>query len=143
MFNLSKIRMLDKADLLNGYEKLLEELGPVFTSLEERQNILRDRGYNGNSPTFVYLQDTKPVGTVTLYIQNKLQFRYPYGIIDDLAVLPEYRKQGVARELIRYALTIAHIRGCYKVILDCDPTLQGFYEKFGFYLNGLTMRIDL
>lgn len=143
MFSLSKIRRLDQTDLLNGYEKLLEQLGPVFTSLEERRNLLRDRNYDGNNPTFIYVEEGKPVGTITLYFHTKLQFRYLYAIIDDLAVLPEYRGKGIARELIRYALTISHIRGAYKVILDCDPELTKFYEQFGFYLNGSTMRLDL
>lgn len=142
MFNLSHIRRLDQCDL-HGMEKLLEQLGAVFTSDAERRQILRERNFGGSSPTFVWLEDGKAVGCVTLYILDKLQFRYPYAIIDDLAVLPEWRGKGVARELVRYCLTIAQIRGCFKVILDCDPALNGFYEKFGFYVNGACMRIDL
>lgn len=142
MFNLAKIRRLDQCDL-PGFEKLLEQLGTVFTSDEERKNILRERNYGGCSPTFVWVEDGKPVGCATLYILDKLQFKHPYAIIDDLAVLPEHRSKGIARELVRYCLTIAQIRGCFKVILDCDPALHGFYEKFGFYVNGSCMRIDL
>jgi predicted N-acetyltransferase YhbS len=142
LFNLAKIRRLDQCDL-ESYDKLLEQLGPVYTNCKERENILRERNYGGCSPTFVWLEGGVPVGTATLYVLDKLQFRYPYAIIDDVAVLPEFRGKGIAKELVRYCLTIAQIRGCFKVILDCDSALTSFYEKFGFYQNGTCMRIDL
>lgn len=143
MFNLFKIRRLDLHDLKLDYAQVLEQIGPLFTNLREQENILRERYLNGNSPTFVWVEDGVIVGTVSLYILDKLQFRYPYGILDDVAVLPQWRGQGIARQLIKYALMHAHARGCYKVILDCDPSLGKYYEQFGFYLNGACLRMDL
>ena len=49
-----------------------------------------------------------------------------------LAVEPEYRRQGVARELIEHLLANSP-RPLY---LMCRPVLVPFYEKFGFNLCG-------
>jgi len=143
LFDLTKIRRLDLHDLKLEYSTVLEQLGPLFTNIKEQENILRERYLNGNSPTFVWVEGGVIVGTATLYILDKLQFRYPYGILDDVAVLPEWRSKGIARQLIKYCIMYAHAKGCFKVILDCDPNLIKYYEQFGFYLNGSCMRTDL
>lgn len=143
MFNLSKIRRLDLHDLKLDYAQVLEQIGPLLTNLKEQENILRERYYSGNSPTFIWIEDGRPVATATLYLLDKLQFRLPYGILDDVAVLPEWRGKGIARQLIKYCVFHAHSRGCHKIVLDCDPELSGFYEPFGFYKNGLCLRMDL
>jgi predicted N-acetyltransferase YhbS len=140
--DLSKIRRLDLHDLKLEYDKVLEQLGALFTNLKEQETILRERYYSGNSPTFVWVEQGIIVGTCTLYILDKLQFRNPYGILDDVAVVPEWRNKGIARQLIKYAIMYAHTRGVFKVILDCDPTLCKYYEQFGFYVNGACMRMD-
>lgn len=48
-----------------------------------------------------------------------------------LEVLPAYRKQGIGSELVRRILkSLDHL---YMIDLSCDPELQGFYQRFGFF----------
>ena len=47
-------------------------------------------------------------------------------------VLPAYRKQGLAREMMRQYLRREQARGTERVILTCLAERVGMYEKFGF-----------
>jgi ribosomal protein S18 acetylase RimI-like enzyme len=56
-----------------------------------------------------------------------------------LEVLPEYRKQGIGRELVTRLLE--QLKDFYMVDLVCDEGLQPFYEKLGMkYHGGMIVR---
>jgi ribosomal protein S18 acetylase RimI-like enzyme len=56
-----------------------------------------------------------------------------------LEVLPEYRKQGIGRELVRRLLE--QLKDFYMVDLICDEDLRPFYEKLGMkYHGGMIVR---
>lgn len=74
--------------------------------------------------------------------------------IEDVATHPDSQKQGLSSALMQYAIDYAK-RTCitlghadeaslamrpYKIILDCDAELKGFYEKQGFEESGVFMR---
>jgi ribosomal protein S18 acetylase RimI-like enzyme len=46
-----------------------------------------------------------------------------------LEVLPQYRGQGIGKELVRRMLE--KLDGLYMIDLICDPDLQDFYEPLG------------
>ena len=55
--------------------------------------------------------------------------------IHDLAVRPEYRGQGIGRQLIEAVADAAHARGCCKLTLevrDDNHIARGLYERCGF-----------
>jgi len=52
-----------------------------------------------------------------------------------VAVLPEYRRQGVGSELMTYILG-GDARSYEEVILDSQLTAVGFYERLGFVAEG-------
>ena len=52
-------------------------------------------------------------------------------------VLPEYRMQGLARELMRQYLDRAKQNGCETVILTCLDSKVDMYKKMGYQDNGL------
>ncbi|MCD8379263.1 MAG: GNAT family N-acetyltransferase, partial [Lachnospiraceae bacterium] len=55
-----------------------------------------------------------------------------------LDVLPQYRGQGLAREIVRrYALREKE-RGRKSLILTCLPQKVGMYEKMGFHNEGIS-----
>lgn len=54
-----------------------------------------------------------------------------------LDVLPEYRRQGLAREIVRQYHLMAEKNGKKKLILTCLPEKVLMYEKFGFTDNGI------
>jgi ribosomal protein S18 acetylase RimI-like enzyme len=46
-----------------------------------------------------------------------------------LEVLPEYRKRGIATELVKRML--AKLENLYAISLMCDKDIQSFYARFG------------
>lgn len=57
-------------------------------------------------------------------------------MICSVAVLPEYRMQGIARSMMREFLRRQKEMGRKKAILTCVPEKVGMYSKFGFSDRG-------
>lgn len=72
-------------------------------------------------------QDGKPIGTGRLTAD---------GQIGRLAVLKEWRGQGVARSVLRALLEKAQTLGLSTVTANAQQTDSGFYQKFGFDRQG-------
>ena len=79
------------------------------------------------------------------YIEDELYFEnHPnqkddrYQMVLSLAVLPEYRKQGVATKLIEAIAQEGRKQNRQAISLTCLPKLIKFYEKRGFYNEGET-----
>jgi GNAT superfamily N-acetyltransferase len=70
-----------------------------------------------------------------IVIPNLTRGARPYGLIENVVTHPEYRKQGIGSNLLRYALRLAWEKQCYKVMLltgrKQEETLR-FYESVGF-----------
>ena len=52
--------------------------------------------------------------------------------------LPEYRKQGLAGQLLRRAIADARQQGRKGLVLTCKERLLPYYAKFGFQDEGVT-----
>ena len=79
------------------------------------------------------------------YIEDELYFNnHPnqkddrYQMILSLAVLPAYRKQGIATKLIEALAQEARKQNRQAISLTCLPKLIKFYEKRGFHNEGKT-----
>jgi len=55
-----------------------------------------------------------------------------------LDVIPEYRRQGIAAQLMKVFLENARNAGKKNVILTCKDHLIHYYEGFGFVNNGIS-----
>jgi ribosomal protein S18 acetylase RimI-like enzyme len=55
-----------------------------------------------------------------------------------LDVLPSYRKQGIAAQLMQSFIQLARRTGRKKVILTCKENLVHYYESFGYASTGLS-----
>lgn len=82
--------------------------------------------------------------STTLYIEwGRL------GEIGDLYVLPEYRRRGLAQQLIAHATDWCHAQGCSAVSVTIAPAderrdrLNRFYARFGFTLTGRTSAVAM
>jgi GNAT superfamily N-acetyltransferase len=54
--------------------------------------------------------------------------------LEDLFVLPEYRRLGVGRSLLQYVAQLAMARGCGRLewsVLDWNESAIAFYETMG------------
>lgn len=55
-----------------------------------------------------------------------------------LDVIPEYRRKGVAGQLMQQFIDVARESGRRRVILTCKDYLVDYYEGFGFINDGLS-----
>jgi predicted GNAT family N-acyltransferase len=73
----------------------------------------------------------RPVGTGRIDIEK-------HGKIGRVAVLPEYRAQGMGKALMVALEAIAEQAGLMQVWVNAQVSAQGFYEKQGYAAEGET-----
>lgn len=61
-----------------------------------------------------------------------------YQTIFGLNVLPDYRRNGVAAQLMNYFIELSKERGKKGMVLTCKNHLIQYYEKFGFKHQGVS-----
>jgi len=61
-----------------------------------------------------------------------------YQTVFGLDVLPEYRRHGIAGQLMNRLVEEARSRGCKGVVLTCKDHLVHYYERFGFVCQGVS-----
>jgi GNAT superfamily N-acetyltransferase len=77
----------------------------------------------------------RPVGIATCFLGFSTFAARPLLNVHDLAVLPEYRGYGLARELLAAAEQKARALGCCRMTLEVvegNTRARGVYEKAGF-----------
>lgn len=61
-----------------------------------------------------------------------------YQTIFGLDVMPEYRNQGIAAQLMNYMIEVSKAASRKGVILTCKERLIHYYEKFGYVNEGIS-----
>ena len=77
----------------------------------------------------------RPVGIATCFVGFSTFYARPLVNVHDLAILPEYRGQGIGRQLLNGVLDKAKQLGCCKVTLEVHETnrrAKQMYEAAGF-----------
>jgi predicted N-acetyltransferase YhbS len=102
--------------------------GRAAQELEQQATLARRRGGSSNMRFYLALTEFEPVGHVGLLSVGRT------GLIVDLAVLPERRRKGTARAMIRRMVEqsreLGHDLTC--VIHDDRPELAGLFAGQGF-----------
>ena len=111
---------------LASYEKMLNEV--VAT-----ESLLKEWIFEKNKAEVIFvLSDEKEVG-FALFFHNFSTFLGRAGIyLEDLFVLPEYRKQGYGKALLKKLAEIAVERGCGRLEWSC---LKWNKPSIDFYLS--------
>jgi glucosamine-phosphate N-acetyltransferase len=133
---------LNGPDLTRGFLETLSSLADVNLTPAEAVKILRNRLRAGIA-TYVARVEGRVVGTASLLVEDKfIHSGGRVGHIEDVAVHPDFKKQGIGAALVRHAIAQARALGCYKAILDCSDSLVPFYEQMGFHRHQEGMRIN-
>ena len=91
-----------------------------YTSLEEELD-------NETAHFFVATVDDRVVGYIGVFVVSDSCF------ISNIAVLPDYRRQGIMRELIQTAQKLGAYRKLkYSVTVPAEPRLFRYYGRYGF-----------
>src|SRR5437867_3735483 len=125
-----------------------EELAPP--NAEEQRRLMED-GF-GERPRFeawlaFWGKEKKPAG-YAIFFETYSTFRAtPTLYLEDIFVLPRYRRRGIGSALLRHCIRLAHDRGCARMewtCLDWNRKAQQVYERIGarhlseWYLYRLT-----
>ena len=70
------------------------------------------------------------IGVASLYVIEKLTRKM--GLIEDVAVDPNQRGNGIGKKLIESLIEQSKEKGCDKTILSSSEKNIPFYEKIGF-----------
>ncbi len=85
----------------------------------------------------------KIIGTSTVLLEPKfLRGGSIASNLENVAVHKDAFGQGVGVKLIQKCIDYSINKNCYKTILTCSRDLVGFYQRIGFYVSGVEMRID-
>ncbi|MGH7254450.1 MAG: GNAT family N-acetyltransferase [Nitrospirales bacterium] len=95
------------------------------------QQVPPELEWDGKDPECVHVlvrnEAGEPIGT------GRLE---PSGRIGRMAVLKAFRRRGVGRTLVLALILAARRRGLQRISLAAQTQAVGFYEKYGFRLEG-------
>ena len=114
---------------LAEYEKLSSQVTGDVNSL--KQHLFGEQIY---AEVILAFYQEKAVG-YALFFPNYSTFLTKPGIyLEDLFVLPKYRRQGIGKSLLNYVIELGKSRNCGRLewsVLDWNQTAIDFYEKIG------------
>lgn len=110
------------------------ENAPGFTAFSMTEDRLRQQLLEEKRPMFVFCDGDKIVGYYSLLLQENGQCE-----LNNLAVLPAYRHNGIGETLLKDAFKVAKENNLIKMnigIVEENQVLRKWYEDFGFTHNG-------
>lgn len=131
------ISILNPTDNIQDYiecTKKLNNAGVPLASIEQICDALMVRP--SNVLTFVGKLGDRIVATATVIMEKKLRYNSLCCHIEDVGVHPEFRNRGYGKDIVEYCVKVARSNGCYKIKLNCNDELLGFYTKIGFVNKG-------
>jgi len=139
------MRDMHLEDLTTGFHNVLSQLRMYSIKPADAQRIFKERQFRGVC-TIVLMQPQHDgtelcIGTASMVFVKKFygQCGFLVGVVVDKA----YRNKAYGLALVNYLIKIASSKGCYKVILNCDPELEGFYRKLQFQTTYSGMKLIL
>ncbi|MFA5131903.1 MAG: GNAT family N-acetyltransferase [Candidatus Paceibacterota bacterium] len=93
----------------------------------------------------VQIEDMEIGRAWLVLIKNDLHLK-PYGLLEDVWVDSNHRKQGHATALVQKIIEIAKQEGCYKIIATSRferEKVHDLYKHLGFISHGFEFRINL
>jgi len=121
-----------KSEDIASYKALIDECFGSSNDLEQYKKYSENKAYT----IFVVKDGGKIVGSATQYIIDLFTFRFqPLLMIFNVAVKPDYRRKGIAQELMAHIIENAKKDGYNSISLTClDDAYSAhkLYESLGF-----------
>lgn len=126
-------RHLEIKDYHKNYPNLLKQLNNEDISYVNFENIFQHYQLNPYHSIYVQEHNNQIIVTGSLLIEYKfIHGGNKIGHIEDIIVDKDFRGQKLGYKIVQHLINMAFEQGCYKVILNCDEKLIGFYNKLGF-----------
>lgn len=130
------IRPLKKSDFSSFIQLFITNTGNISESDFVKVYDISSR----DAITFVYEENGITVGTAKILYEYKFTNNLCImGHIEDVSVLPGYRKMGIASKLIHHIVDLCKKKNCYKITLNCSSELVHMYSTLGFHTKGFEM----
>lgn len=137
--NTIKFRPVEKKDL-NDVFYLLQQLTEIDYSSRNKDKCWNRFISNSSSNSIVGVYKDKIIAYGSIVIENKIRGERA-GHIEDIVVDKDARGNNIGIKLIEKLIEIGKEKNCYRTTLLCDKNLIKFYNKTGFTLNGVAMKI--
>lgn len=141
------VREAGEADLpgiLDLYRRAGLEAG-TGPGLEQARAILRRCAAYPDYGLYVATIGAELAGSFALLIMHKLGHGgQPAGVVDDVAVAPEWQRRGVGRLMMEFARERCAQAGCYKLALSSNARRRkahAFYRSLGFEAHGISFAV--
>ena len=107
---------------------------------------LKTKEVNGKGIKITMESEGKEVARGYLYLISNDLHHQPYGFMEDIFVLEEYRGKGYGKKIVNSLIEEAKKQGCYKLLGTSRhgrEKVHKFYENLGFHERGKEFRMDL
>lgn len=113
--------------LFDAYRVFYEQ----SSDLEACRLFLKERFLNNENVVFLALENDKPVGFTQLYKTFSSVSLQPFYVLNDLFVVPHFRKKGVGEALLNHTKTFCKKQGFKGLALETakDNPAQKLYER--------------
>lgn len=136
----------DIQDLLALYAQPSLDDGQKL-KLEEAAHLLDRIQTYPDYTVYVVQSGNLIVGTFALLIMdNLIHLGRPSGVIEAVAVHPEWQGRGIGKQMMKEAMMICRRRGCYKLTVSANlkrMAAHKFYESLGFEKHGYSLSVLL
>ena len=126
------IRNLRVSDYKLKFIELLSHLTNI-THISENEFINQYKNLRSNDLHLVIEKDNKIIGYGSIIIDFKFYRNCKnVGHIEDIVIHPDYRGNGLSKQIINELIKYGKNINCYKIVLNCDEYLTQFYTHLGF-----------
>ena len=117
---------------------IFKKINKNIFSFDKLKEIIKNLPDNHN--IYLFFKDNEIIGAITLIIEQKIIHDGKcVGHIEDYVIKEEHRKTEVSTMLLNYVKILFEQNNCYKIILDCNPLLEEYYNKKGYKNKGIYM----
>lgn len=134
-----KFRKVKRKDLGEVF-LLLQQLTEIDYSNRDEEDCWNKFNSNTSSNSIVGLYKDKVIAYGSLVVENKIRGEAA-GHIEDIVVDNKVRGNNVGVILIDELIKIGKEKECYRITLFCKEHLIKFYNKNGFEVNSMAMKL--
>jgi len=134
-----KFRKVERKDLGEVF-LLLQQLTEIDYSNRDEKDCWNKFNSNTSSNSIVGLYKDEVIAYGSLVIENKIRGEAA-GHIEDIVVDNKARGNNVGVMLIDELIKIGKEKECYRITLFCKEHLIKFYNKNGFDVNSIAMKL--
>jgi predicted GNAT family N-acyltransferase len=134
-----KFRKVERKDLGEVF-LLLQQLTEIDYSNRDEEDCWDKFNSNTSSNSIVGLYKDEVIAYGSLVIENKIRGEAA-GHIEDIVVDNKVRGNNVGVMLIDELIKIGKEKECYRITLFCKEHLIKFYNKNGFEVNSMAMKL--